>query len=109
MDSTLDDCRARADRAGLNLDVQIFVTRNDGEGSGRSTPTGTNTPSVSDELDEKKDFPASPSTHIGRATVRRGRPQVAEVTREFIAAASGRSCVVGESLARRLRLPLELY
>lgn len=100
IDLTLDDCRARADRAGLNLALDIYVTRADGEGSGRSTPQGSNTPSVSDsDVDEKTSLPSALSTHLGRAIVHRGRPKVEDQIREAITNSTGRTCIVGEYAA----------
>ncbi|KAK4701780.1 hypothetical protein P7C70_g4442, partial [Phenoliferia sp. Uapishka_3] len=100
---SLDSLRTRADSVGLNVQIDIYVTRpgepegNSAEGSRESTPGASRTDV--DQVDEK---PTGDVVGTSRASVHHGRPDVAGIMRETVSRSEGHVYIIAcgpESLA----------
>lgn len=95
----LQEARAYADRVGLNLSIDLYVTRDDSFPRSESDSSIEPSPNPSGAAsfdDDKKDFsrPAVAPEELGRANVHYVRPDAAVVVGEFLGRGEGRHIVL---------------
>lgn len=86
-----------ADVAGLDLQIDLFITRPDTPSASSSQDGHDERKSEEDIIKEKSSGSSTPtSLPVSRAIIHAGRPDVATIMREVVAHSPGRSFVVGE-------------
>ncbi|BGP16028.1 ferric-chelate reductase [Rhodosporidiobolus nylandii] len=94
VDDILQQARSQAEKAKLSLAVDLFVTRSASPASsGTSTPTAE-TPNLTQEEHDKKDFFGQEVDFAGKARRFSGRPNIAEEVQRAVEESAGRTLII---------------